>query len=290
MSQKDSYWSAPARNFRTSTRLHLQHFLGQNSLGHVLDPTVEIYARRSQRVKIADLACGNGSWLTSLHSELSKKGIPAELHGFDINPVYFPHEAYLPPSMTFKQLDILAKPLPPEMVGAYDVVHLRAFVSVIVESNLTPLLYTVLALLKPGGFFQWEESRSDAYVVESPSPEINKTACEGVAGVLKAFSKSQHIYTDWVDTMDQRLKEHGFEGSRMDTVEYRREDFKAWTDNFLAWWSEVDMLFPTKAEQPNAQMTRETWLELYARAIKETEEGVVVHMGSIRSAVGRKAF
>lgn len=113
----------------------------QNTLGYLLEPAVEkSLSGTSQSLKIADLACRNGIWLTELHSHLAKSSISAQLDGFDINALNFPDAAYLPKSVTLKQLDILAKPMPAELIGIYDVVHIRAFVSVITDSSVKDML------------------------------------------------------------------------------------------------------------------------------------------------------
>ncbi|KAJ8126877.1 hypothetical protein O1611_g6762 [Lasiodiplodia mahajangana] len=146
---QSKYWVAPARNYISSTRLRLQHPLP---------------------LKVADLACGNGTWLTELHSYLAKHGVSAQPDGFDIHPVNLPHADFLLATVSLKQLDILAKPLPAELLGTYDVVHIRAFASVIPDGDLTPTLSVAYELLKPGGFPQWEGCGGDRFIAESPSP------------------------------------------------------------------------------------------------------------------------
>ncbi|KAL4973065.1 hypothetical protein BDW66DRAFT_142952 [Aspergillus desertorum] len=283
------YWVAPARNFRTSARLHLQHFLFQNTIGFLLEPAVEkALTASSQPLKIADLACGNGVWLTELHSHLAKNNISAQLDGFDVNPVNLPNRAFLPDSVSFRQLDILAKPLPAELIGAYDVVHIRAFVSVIPDSNLTPILTVASELLKPGGFIQWEETRGDKWIVEAPSAQVSRTACDSIAQILLGGMQQRGIRNDWVDVLDTHLDQFGFQNARQLVHEKRRQDFKGWTEDYLMVWEEVADLFPPKAQAPNAPFSREAWVDLFANAVKETEAGVVVHQGRVVTAVGQK--
>ncbi|KAI0836037.1 hypothetical protein F5Y06DRAFT_116402 [Hypoxylon sp. FL0890] len=289
-----TYWIAPARNFRTSARLHLQHLLFQNTLGFILEPQVETYSiasskADSKQLKVADLGCGNGVWLNDLHSEFTKKGISAQLDGYDVNPTNFPPPAFLPESVTLTKLDIFAKPLPEEMVGAYDIVHFRALSSLILNSNLTPLLSTALALLKPGGWLQWEESRADTYVIQSPSPEISTSACETIVQILKAGGDARGAKFDFLAEADRHLKEHGFTEIHMRMNETRKQDLKAWTEDYLMVWEELAVYFPSKEEQPQATMSREAWVELFGKAVSETEQGVVVHHGKVMSVVGRKA-
>ncbi|KAI1204889.1 uncharacterized protein F4807DRAFT_315677 [Annulohypoxylon truncatum] len=287
---QSKYWVAPARNFRSSARLHLQHFLVQNTLGYLLEPTVaKSVGSSSQQLKVADLACGNGIWLSELHSSLAKDGVSAQLDGFDINPINFPDPAYLPTSVSLKKLDILKKPLPAGLKGIYDVVHIRAFVSVIPDSDhLTPVLSAASELLKPGGFLQWEECRGDRFIVESPSSRISKTACDTIVQVLQGGLQTKGIRNDWVDVLDTHLDKFGFQNVFLRVQEKRKQDFKAWTEDYLMVWEELAAFFPPKAKEPDAPLTREAWVDLFARGVKETEQGVVVHQGKVITAVGQK--
>lgn len=288
---QSKYWVAPARNFRTSARLHLQHFLIQNTIGYLLEPAIEesiVIPQQGQQLKVADLACGNGIWLSELHSTLTRANISAQLDGFDINPVNFPGFTYLPESVSLKQLDILAKPLPTELIGVYDIVHIRAFVSVITDGDVKPVLAVASQLLKPGGFLQWEESRGDKFIVESPSPQVSKAACDNVVKILEAASQARGVRNDWVDVLDTHFGQFGFQNARLRRHEKRKQDLKGWTEDYLMVWDELDVFFPTKAQNPNAQLSRETWHELFAAAVHETEQGVVIHQGSLITAVGQK--
>ncbi|KAI0179704.1 S-adenosyl-L-methionine-dependent methyltransferase [Hypoxylon sp. FL1284] len=283
-----TYWLAPSRNFRTSARLHLQHLLFQNTLGCLLEPQVQSFVSGSKQLKVADLGCGNGVWLNNLHDELSAKGISAQLDGYDIKPTYFPAAAHLPPSVTLKKLDVLERPLPEDMVGAYDVVHVRAFASIIHKSNLTPLLSTALALLKPGGWLQWEEARVDAYLVDAPTPETSTSACETIVRVLQAGGEARGSTFEWLGQLDRGLSEHGFAEVRVRGADTRPQDWKAWTEDYLIVWEELAVFFPPRAEQPQAPMAREDWVALFARAVEETEQGVAVHNKQVVAVVGRK--
>ncbi|RYP62642.1 hypothetical protein DL771_009635 [Monosporascus sp. 5C6A] len=289
-----TFWTAPARNFRTSARLHLQHVLFQKTLDHLLNPNIpSSVVEDSKPLKVADLGCGNGAWLIDLDRELSNKDISAQLDGYDINTLNFPAPAFLPPSISLKKLDILAKPLPEEMLGAYDIVHVRALVSTIVNSDLTPLLSTVVALLKPGGWLQWEESKAEKYLVDSPSPsnEISRTACDTIAHIIKQGGDARGLNFEFLGELDRHLREHGFLDVSMQAAEKRKQDFKGWTENYLMVWEELAEFFPPKATVTQGQvpMTRESWVELFEKAVHETEQGIVIHHGKIMSVVGRKA-
>ncbi|KAK5631976.1 hypothetical protein RRF57_007690 [Xylaria bambusicola] len=87
------------------------------------------------------------------------------MDGFNINDAIFPEPAFLPKSVSMKKLDVLAKPLPQQLIGVYNITHVRAFVSVILSENTTPLLSSVISMLKPGGWLQWEEMKADFIIL-----------------------------------------------------------------------------------------------------------------------------
>ncbi|KAI5920134.1 hypothetical protein F4810DRAFT_449492 [Camillea tinctor] len=286
-----TYWVAPARNFRFSARLHLQHTLFQSTLGHLLAPQIQAAVADSAHLKVADLGCGNGVWLSDLDRELSSRGITAQLNGYDLNAANFPAAPFRPASMTLKTLDVLASSLPAEHLGAYDIVHARVFVSSIPNSDPTAFLSAARALLKPGGWLQWEESRADRHVVEAPPPDVGKSACETITGILKAGAEARGFrFEALLDGLGDHLERGGFGDVRVGARDTCMRDWKAWTENYLMVWEELASAFPPREVAPQAPMSREQWVQLFAGAVKEAEDGVVVHQGSITYVVGRKAL
>jgi hypothetical protein len=281
------YWSAPFKNFRGSARLHLQHLLWQNTIGFLLESHIQSSVADVKRLKIADIACGNAVWLIDMEREMSGKNISVQLDGYDINEVAFPQPAFLPDSITLKKLDVLARPLPEELVGAYDIVHIRAFSSIIFNCNTTPLLSTALAMLKPGGWLQWEENAAD-FVVEAASPGLSTTVCDTMAGILKAGGDAHGFDRSFLKELDRHLSENGFQEVQGKEYINRKQDYKGWTEDFLMVWEDVTSLFPSKADAPQAPITKESWRNMCASAVHETEQGVALHYGSIVTAVGRK--
>lgn len=286
-----TYWIASARNFRTSARLHLQHLLFQNTLGHYLSPPIKAScipdgAASSQPLRVADLGCGNGVWLTDLSSILASQAVSARLDGYDINTINFPAPAFLPPGVTLSKLDVLSNDLPQELRETYDIVHVRAFISVLAQGDPSPLLAAALALLKPGGWLQWEESRADTYHIDAPpSASVSKQACDRIAALLQAQGSNFAFLAD----LAPHLRNHGFEEVQVRMTPTRKQDYKAWTEDYLMVWEELHVFFPPRVQAlGTGQMTREKWNELFAQAVAETEAGVVVHHGHIVIAVARK--
>ncbi|KAK7909031.1 hypothetical protein PG985_014909 [Apiospora marii] len=288
-----TYWTTSAKNFRSSARLHLQHLLFQRTLGYVLEGHVQDYvSRASSPVRVADIGCGNGAWLCDLNDELVKAGTPGQLDGYDVNVANFPAPDFLPSTINLKELDTM-KPPPEEIVGIYDIVHIRAFSSILVDTGVTPLLSFVHAILKPGGYVQWEEVRGDKFVVEAAASasanNVSTEACDTISQMLQAASKARGSDFGFIDRLDEEILGFGgFEDVHKQVLEKRRQDYKAWTEDILMIWGELAVHFPTKADAPTAKLTRESYLDLFRRAIEETENGVAIHQRLLVVAVGRK--
>ncbi len=69
-----------------------------------------------------------------------------QLHGYDICDTQFPVKDLWPENVTLGKLDSLADP-PPELVGQYDVVHLRMWASNLKQNDTSPLIEHVKRLL-----------------------------------------------------------------------------------------------------------------------------------------------
>ena len=69
----------------------------------------------------------------------------------------------------------------------------------------------------------------------------------------------------------------------------RKQDKKVWTEDYLMVFDDLAPYFLLKAESPQVPITRESWVDVFAKAVRETETGVVIHQWSIVSVVGRKA-
>lgn len=77
---------------------------------------------------------------------MSRENASAQLDGFDISLVQCPPPEWLPSNVSIRKLDIY-KPLPEELVGKYDIVHVRLFICVIKDNDPVPVLTNLLKML-----------------------------------------------------------------------------------------------------------------------------------------------
>ncbi|KAJ5432707.1 uncharacterized protein N7458_011863 [Penicillium daleae] len=146
------------RSPKESERLDKQHDLlkkiTEDSLIHPSIPKEEI-------LSVADIATGTGIWLKDVARELETSArVNRYYHGFDISLDQFPTDSGL---IEFSVHDI-TKPFPKEHLNRYDLVHVRLLVAAIDESDYQAAISNVKAILKPGGYVQWEEIDEETYI------------------------------------------------------------------------------------------------------------------------------
>jgi hypothetical protein len=69
-----------------------------------------------------------------------------QLDAFDISDKQFPHEASRPDNISFRQLDAFSQ-VPEELIGKYDVVHLRLWCCIVKDCNTAALIKHATQLL-----------------------------------------------------------------------------------------------------------------------------------------------
>ncbi|KAI0455202.1 S-adenosyl-L-methionine-dependent methyltransferase [Xylaria acuta] len=146
----DMYTDNMTRGSSEIERLEDQFEVFTQNIGYLLHPSITSLLPPAPR--IADVGTGTGAFLRLL----SPMFPDATLHGFDISAALFPPEATLPPNLSLMVGD-LKQPFPEAMHGTYDVVHARLLVAAMLPDDWEPAVRNLSALLKPGGFLQWDE-------------------------------------------------------------------------------------------------------------------------------------
>ena len=179
-------------------------------------------SRATSPLRIADIACGTSIWLRHVSHLLPPSTI---LDGYDISLSQCPPSQWLPPNIHLREWDLFTEPYP-DMLGVYDVVHVRLLFVVVRENNPGEILENLKKLLKPGGYLQWDEiSVSESFIlrtdpgVEAPLMERRVQGMKGVGG--------------WVRELGEFMTGKGFVGVRGWRGEEGRELAKAFFDNHL---------------------------------------------------------
>ncbi|MDI1490453.1 MAG: hypothetical protein OHK93_001656 [Ramalina farinacea] len=143
-----------------AAHLYFQHWMWRRQLGYLLNPAIPM----NDDCVVADVASGTSIWLLDLARDHPK----ATLEGFDISSAQYPHPRLLPDNVHLNILDIL-RPIPADLRGKFDIVHVGLVVLVVENGNPSALLENLLTMLKPNGFLQWDEADFGGLSVESPS-------------------------------------------------------------------------------------------------------------------------
>lgn len=133
------------------------------------------------------------AWLCDLSNEVKPE---STLIGFDIEPRHFPAPSYLPSNVKLLQQDVLATDIDHKLLNTFDIVHIRAFSSIVKNNDTTPVLSLAVKLLKPGGWLQWEEATGHTMQAEVPSEQALTSACTKILHVLREGGKASGVLTE----------------------------------------------------------------------------------------------
>ena len=198
------------RNFRASARLHFQHHLWSETFGYHLNPSIPT---DQKDLSIADMGSGTGIWLLELERRLPSPA--ARLCGLDISSDQFPRPEWLPPNARFIEADAFDPAGPPaDLVGAFDIVHLRLFIAIISNDDPSPVLDFCYKLLKPGGFMQWD----DLDVSKTQIGSYKGSPTEAMETMMRMAKTQTGIHsTAWIARLPQIFQERGFQTVDVDS-------------------------------------------------------------------------
>lgn len=127
------------------------------AIGFHIHPSIA--SKLPPNARIADVATGTGVYLI----QLAESWPEATLDGYDISALQYPETASLPGNIKLKFLDV-KQPIPQELEGTYDLVHVRLLSAAMLAPDWTSVVKNLVKLLKPGGALQWEECNFLAHV------------------------------------------------------------------------------------------------------------------------------
>lgn len=296
------------RDFRSASRLNYEHYLWHETLGYNLHPTIASSlpsssttttttlsesAKEEPSIRIADVACGTGIWLTRVAQSLPH----AHLDGYDISLSQCPPRAWLPANTTLSEWDLFS-PAPPqaEMLGRYDVVHVRLLLVVVRDEDPRPVIRSLLSLLKPGGYLQWDELNvSESYILRAERGGQGN----GVAAVGQQQQQQQHEkggapvmegmkaflggVGQWVRRLKEAMEECGMEEVKVWDVVEREDLARAFFDNHLAKDEEMaGWKFGGNETKEGRELLQRVWA-----LWKESQGGTVIVSPKV-VATGRK--
>ncbi|EFR03062.1 hypothetical protein MGYG_06060 [Nannizzia gypsea CBS 118893] len=179
------------RDKQESKRLNSQHNLllkvTDNTLIHPSIPQESVHS-------VADVGTGTGIWLRDVSKLLETTNPKCYYHAFDISADQFPEQ---PGNIQFEVQDITL-PFSKEHWHRYDVVHVRLLVAALEEVDYKAAVTNLSAILKPGGFLQWEEIDEESYK-SADNPviwEIQRCFSLALKAEGKCFAASAKVYEE----------------------------------------------------------------------------------------------
>lgn len=135
---KDDY--VLTRDFLDNNRINYMNSLWTKVFGYLLHPKIPT---DSPDIRIADVGTGTGIWLFDVRDVVSPS---ARLEGFDISFDAAPPAETLPSNVTFRHWDV-KEDLPEDLVGVFDVVHVRFFSFVLLADQVPPVIQKLFKML-----------------------------------------------------------------------------------------------------------------------------------------------
>jgi hypothetical protein len=231
------------------------------------------------------------AWLVSLASNFNGEHDKTSFIGFDIQDAHFPAAENLPPNLKLGILDAFSKELPEEHAEQYDVVHIRAFSSVVKDDNPGPLISNAYKMLKPGGYLQWDELDGGSFKAVPPGCDaemssVSTTATQEMIDTSKQSQKAMNLKYSWVGKLDELLKQHGFDSVEYERMEIKKELRSVMTVSLLLIHAHIARMAVRDGKMIG---TNKIWDEVWANTGGEIGQGVSITMDPI-VVVGRKPF
>lgn len=142
------------RNAAELIRLTAQHYVASMRIGYLLHPEIAEHISKISEPRIADAACGPGLW--ALH--VAERYADSQVTALDVSNKLFPEVDLRPCNVEFGIVDLLDVHRTPQYLCKFDVVHVRLLLASARLAEPQQWLRGLQAMLKPGGYLQWEDT------------------------------------------------------------------------------------------------------------------------------------
>ncbi|PYH70449.1 class I SAM-dependent methyltransferase [Aspergillus vadensis CBS 113365] len=256
MSEKPNY--VLTRDYLDNNRLNLHHYLITELFGYHIHPDIPV--KDNNNLRIADVGTGTGVWVTDLARRLPTS---VQLDALDISFDSAPPAEWLPSNVKTFKWDVKQE-IPEELEGVYDIVHIRLFIFVLLDSEVQPVLERILKLLKPGGYIQWTEVDMGSTRTESANP-ANST--EALTKMIRlSEGRDERLRPRWVPSLASKMAAAGYENIKEDARDAPPHLALALHDCNI-------MIHETFARKFKNPQTAQVLNELIPEVEKETKEG-----------------
>ncbi|ROV90906.1 hypothetical protein VMCG_09957 [Cytospora schulzeri] len=188
------------RDVLDDNRINLQHYIWIQLYGYHVHPNIPTDLSQA---RIADVGTGTGIWLLDLASKLPGT---ARIDGLDVSLDAAPQPELFPANVTLREWDI-KKPVPEDLVGVYDIVHIRNFSFVLLDAEIPQVLRNLSDLIKPGGYLQWGEPDVMSFRIETKDPECKTEALSRLLQVTRP--QDSRLTPRWAPSLPKLFAEAG---------------------------------------------------------------------------------
>ncbi|KAI0142853.1 S-adenosyl-L-methionine-dependent methyltransferase [Xylariaceae sp. FL1272] len=262
------------RDYQSSARLNLQHYLWVKEVGYDLHPRIEL----RPGMTVADVATGTGVWAIDLAFQFP--GV--KFHISDVNLEQTPPAKWLPSNVESAVIDVL-KPMPRELHGKFDVVHSRLLMCVIGDDPAF-VLGNLKLLLKPGGWLQWDELDHPSHRFDTTSPDLPYTYVKKAGEFPSSLGyKDSRMDARWVNSLRRSFEENGL----LNIIEEHkyRDPYRLayYSDTAFMTWEEWRQKMSSEDAIEYSTILKQAWEE-----VTNSNRGVSINM-ELRTVVGQKA-
>lgn len=141
------------RDWQSSARLSLQHYICTRRLGYLVHPTISKTLAPQDAPQILDLATGNGIWAIEAHNQYPN----AIFTCLDLAGNQFPPFGSVPETMKFELYNFF-DPVPDKFKEKFDIIHISFILGALFRGGRDTVIKHVFEMLKPGGWLQWQEA------------------------------------------------------------------------------------------------------------------------------------
>ena len=259
------------RGYSAASRLNYQFYLWKKTLKFNLHPSIPV---PKDTARIADVGTGTGIWLLDLAEEVPTS---VQMDGLDITLSQAPPKQWLPPNISMREWSIF-EDVPGDLVGKFDIVHVRLLLLVIPDDNAVPVVQRLAKMLKPGGYLQWEELSGFGHRVVTVNPSIQTPAFQEMYRIMDGRGKFE-----WTLRLPTSMSENGFEDAQIHQYEDNMDLAKAHSDMLLEMLEE----FATGIAKSKGGEEARKMQQLIQRIYSESQEGAAMYVPKI-VCVGRK--
>ncbi|KAH0365984.1 hypothetical protein KCU65_g5748, partial [Aureobasidium melanogenum] len=268
-----------------SQRLNAQHNIWKTNIGYMLHPRIE--KDLAENPCIGDVGTGTGVWIVDLASETASKGKAAKYEGLDISSSQFPQTPQ--DGVSFSTFNLL-EPVPKHMQATFDVIHLRLLILGLLQNTWKTACENIFALLKPGGWVQWEEADFARIKALQSMPGVSISAARELSEQIVHHGRNSGQGWDDVQNLAFTMSNAGFKDVYLDVYASDRvaSTRQGFSDSVIGALSGMIKMF-VKAEGENSFWTGEG-KKLHADAAEELKDGKAYYRAEINVVFARKDF